>query len=77
MMKKSLLIVVVAALMSGCTIPRAAFKSSLMSQDSPQYHLVDVTSALTVKDAEVIPETRLDGGLSHTGLAVGPTDARR
>ncbi len=60
-MKKSLLIVVAAALMSGCTIPRAAFKSSLMSQDSPQYHLVDVTSALTVKDAEVIPETRLDG----------------
>lgn len=43
-MSKIIIALTITAWLSGCTIPRAAFKSNLINQDNPKYSLIEVTS---------------------------------
>jgi len=52
-MKKIMLVVIVAGLLSGCTIPRAAFKSSLIHHDDPAFSLIEVTPAFKTNDSDI------------------------
>ena len=59
-MKKIIILLTTFFLLSGCTIPRAVFKSSLINQDDPHYHLVEVTPTLKLSDADTVPKTIVD-----------------
>lgn len=59
-MKKIIIALTTFVLLSGCTIPRAVFKSSLINQDDPHYRLVEVTPELKLSDADTALKTIVD-----------------
>ncbi|HCK9067506.1 TPA: lipoprotein, partial [Salmonella enterica subsp. enterica serovar Typhi] len=54
-MKKIIILLTTFFLLSGCTIPRAVFKSSLINQDDPRYNLVEVTPTLKLSAPDTVP----------------------
>lgn len=59
-MKKIIVILASLVLISGCTIPRAVFKSSLVNQDDPHYRLVEVTPVLKFNDTDIVSKNIID-----------------
>lgn len=59
-MKKITIVLTTFVLLSGCTIPRAGFKSRLINQDDPHYRMVEVTPELKLSDADTAPKTIVD-----------------
>lgn len=75
-MNKTIVALTVAVLLSGCTIPRAAFKSSLINKDDPEYSLVEVTSTFKSNDSVVmekhVPDAIFNAnGWQWTSLTAG------